>query len=117
VTARKAPAKKPEPEAPEQESKTSDPEPTPETTTAQKDSKEKQPTTVTEHQAALPIPPTDESAAQFQQEQDELQQPGEAREADASHIDNDPGYSEDQLAHMREYYGLTEDDHEEETGD
>jgi hypothetical protein len=37
---------------------------------------------------------------------DALSQPGRASRADAEFIDNDPGYSKDQLAHMREYYGL-----------
>lgn len=44
----------------------------------------------------------------LQTEQAELQQPGRVGRADAEFIDNDPGYSEDQLSHMREYYGLVE---------
>lgn len=52
-----------------------------------------------------PIP---ESLAQLQAEQDELNQPGRVSRAHAEFIDNDPGYSKDQLDHMREYYGLKE---------
>lgn len=53
----------------------------------------------------LPMP---ESLDQLQAEQDELGKPGRASKADAEFIDNEPGYSKDQLAHMREYYGLKE---------
>jgi hypothetical protein len=52
-----------------------------------------------------PIP---ESLVQLQQEQDELGKPGRVSKAHAEFIDNDPGYSKDQLDHMREYYGLKE---------
>lgn len=49
--------------------------------------------------------PSDPLLEQLQQEQDELHKPGRVSKADAEHIDSDPGYNRDQLAHMREYYG------------
>ena len=54
---------------------------------------------------ATPLP-IDESAALLQSEQDVLSRPGRAARADAEFIDHESGYSRDQLAHMREYYGI-----------
>lgn len=53
--------------------------------------------------AGVPLP-IDPSAALLQEEQDDLQQPGKVAKAVADQIDNDPGYSKDQLAHMNEYW-------------
>lgn len=59
----------------------------------------------TDHPAAEGIPlPLDPSAVHLQEEQDELQQPGRVARATADQVDNDPGYSKDQLAHMNEYW-------------
>lgn len=59
-----------------------------------------------EHPAGQAIPlSSDPSADRLQEEQDELQQPGRVSRAVADQIDNDPGYSKDQLAHMKEYWG------------
>lgn len=41
-------------------------------------------------------------------ERADLQKPGRVSKSDAEQIDNDPGYDKDQLAHMREYWGLKE---------
>lgn len=58
-----------------------------------------------DHPAAQGIPlPQDPSAVRLQEEQDELQQPGRVSKAVADQVDNDPGYSKDQLAHMKEYW-------------
>lgn len=59
------------------------------------------------HGEATPRP-TDPSADRLQAELDKLSAPGRASKSDAEQIDNDPGYSKDQLAHMREYWGLKE---------
>jgi hypothetical protein len=65
-------------------------------------------TSKSEHPAAEGIPlPSDPSAVHLQEEQDELQQPGRVSKAVADQIDNDPGYSKDQLAHMAEYWSGT----------
>ncbi len=53
--------------------------------------------------------PTPEAAA-LQAELDDLGKPGRVGKADAEFIDNAPGYSKDQLAHMREYYGISKSD-------
>lgn len=66
-----------------------------------------------DHPAAEGIPlPSDQSAVHLQEEQDGLQQPGRVAKAVADQIDNDPGYSKDQLAHMAEYWshGDADDD-------
>lgn len=52
--------------------------------------------------------PTPESLA-LQRELDDLGKPGRVSKADGEFIDNAPGYSKNQLAHMREYYGLKDD--------
>jgi hypothetical protein len=52
--------------------------------------------------------PSDPDLEALEAERDELQRPGRASKADAEQIDNDPGYDKDQLAHMREYWGLRE---------
>lgn len=52
-----------------------------------------------------PIP---ESLDRLQAELDDLSKPGRVSKAHAEFIDNAPGYSKDQLDHMREYYGLKE---------
>lgn len=58
-----------------------------------------------EHPAAQGISQTvDQSALDHQEQQDELQQPGRVSKAVADQVDNDPGYSKDQLAHMEEYW-------------
>lgn len=57
---------------------------------------------------ATPLP-TDEFLARHQAQQDELQQPGRASKHDGEQLDNDPGYSKDQLDHMREYWGIKGD--------
>jgi hypothetical protein len=54
------------------------------------------------------LPPADPSHEKFLEEQDALQRPGRASKSDADFIDNEPGYSKDQLDHMREYYGTKE---------
>lgn len=53
--------------------------------------------------AGVPLP-SDPSALRLQEEQDDLQQPGKVAKVVADQIDNDPGYSKDQLAHMSEYW-------------
>jgi hypothetical protein len=57
--------------------------------------------------AGVPLP-SDPSATRLQAEQDELQQPGQVAKAVADQVDNDPGYSKDQLAHMQEYWAHDE---------
>jgi hypothetical protein len=57
--------------------------------------------------AGVPLP-VDPAAEALLAEQEDLSKPGRVSKAHAEFIDNDPGYSKDQLAHMREYYGLTE---------
>lgn len=52
--------------------------------------------------------PSDPRAEELQAELDDLTAPGRVSKTDAEQIDNDPGYSKDQLLHMREYYGLKE---------
>jgi hypothetical protein len=52
--------------------------------------------------------PTDPASGRLQAELDDLQAPGRVSKTDAEQIDNSPGYSKDQLLHMREYYGLKE---------
>jgi hypothetical protein len=54
--------------------------------------------------------PTDEANESLERERAELHKPGRASKADAEQIDNDPGYNRDQLAHMREYWGLKPDE-------
>lgn len=54
--------------------------------------------------------PTDESNESLERERAELHKPGRVSKADAEQIDNDPGYNKDQLAHMREYWGLKPDE-------
>jgi hypothetical protein len=54
--------------------------------------------------------PTDEANESLERERAELHKPGRASKADAEQIDNDPGYNKDQLAHMREYWGLKPDE-------
>jgi hypothetical protein len=49
---------------------------------------------------------TDENLRAAEKQRAALQQPGRVSKADAQQIDNDPGYDKDQLAHMREYWGL-----------
>lgn len=50
--------------------------------------------------------PSDPSHDQLQAELADLSKPGRVSKDDAEFIDNAPGYSKDQLAHMREYYDL-----------
>ena len=59
-----------------------------------------------EDNSVLPQRPSDPSADQFQADQDGLQQPGAGKPSDREQFSNKPGYSEDQLAHMREYWDL-----------
>jgi hypothetical protein len=54
--------------------------------------------------------PTDESNESLEQERAELHKPGRVSKTDAEQIDNEPGYNRDQLAHMREYWGLKPDE-------
>jgi hypothetical protein len=54
--------------------------------------------------------PTDEHNDRLEAQRAELHKPGRVSKADAEQIDNDPGYNRDQLAHMREYWGLKPDD-------
>lgn len=56
------------------------------------------------------VAPSDPLTDQLQEEQDELQQPGRVAKGLGEQIDNDPGYSKDQLAHMKEYWGEGERD-------
>lgn len=49
---------------------------------------------------------TNEALQEAEKQRDELQQPGRVSKADAAQINNEPGYDKDQLAHMREYWGL-----------
>lgn len=51
-------------------------------------------------------PPSDPSADRLQAQQDKLSAPGQVSKADAEQIDNDPGYTKDQVHHMQEYWGL-----------
>lgn len=51
-------------------------------------------------------PPTDPSL--LNKELDDLSKPGRVSKGEGDFIDGDPGYSKDQLLHMREYYGLKE---------
>lgn len=57
--------------------------------------------------AGVETPMPDDLAALEAQRAD-LHKPGQVSKADAEQIDNDPGYNKDQLAHMREYWGLTD---------
>lgn len=59
----------------------------------------------TEQSAPLPTP--EETVTQTP-EFEKLNKPAKLHRDDAEFIDPDPGYSEDQVDHMREYYGLTE---------
>jgi hypothetical protein len=52
--------------------------------------------------------PVPEDLAALESEREELHKPGRASKTDAEQIDNSPGYNKDQLAHMREYWGLTD---------
>lgn len=52
--------------------------------------------------------PTDPMLEELEAERAELHKPGRASKADAEFIDNSPGYNRDQLAHMREYWGIKE---------
>jgi hypothetical protein len=54
--------------------------------------------------------PTDESNEALEQERAELHKPGRVSKSDTEFIDNEPGYNRDQLAHMREYWGIKESD-------
>lgn len=56
--------------------------------------------------AGVQTPVPDDLAA-LDKEQQELQKPGQVSKASAAHIDADPGYDKDQVAHMEEYYGLS----------
>lgn len=51
--------------------------------------------------------PTDPALDKLEAQRAELHKPGRASKTDAEQIDNEPGYSRDQLAHMREYWGLS----------
>lgn len=90
------PTKTPTKQAPAKKSPTKSPAAQTKSTSASKKS---------EHPSAQGIPlPVDPSAARLQEEQDELQQPGRVAKGLGNQIDNDPGYSKDQLAHMAEYW-------------
>lgn len=52
------------------------------------------------------LPDQPEEAQALQDELAELGKPGQVSKSDADFIDKEPGYSKDQLAHMREYYGI-----------
>lgn len=59
----------------------------------------------TAKKAAQPTP--DQTATQTT-EFEKLSKPAKLHREDAEFIDDAPGYSADQVGHMREYYGLTE---------
>jgi hypothetical protein len=61
-------------------------------------------------EAVLDPSQQDETHLAAERNRAELQRPGRASKADAAQIDNDPGYDRDQLAHMREYWGLKPDE-------
>lgn len=52
--------------------------------------------------------PVPEDLAALEAERDELHKQARVSKTDAEFIDSSPGYNKDQLAHMREYYGLTD---------
>ena len=58
---------------------------------------------------ATPLP-VDEEHKALEDQRAELHKPGRVSKADAEFIDNDPGYNKDQIAHMREYWGIKPDD-------
>ena len=110
----KAPTKSP---APPRSTKTSESRTTAQSSTPES-KRERSSSPKSEHPAAQGIPyPTDPSAVRLQEEQDELQQPGRVARGLADQIDNDPGYSKDQLAHMREYWSHGDAVGEDETPD
>lgn len=106
--ATKAPTKTTAPtKAPAKSSETSQTTESKSATKQAQHSTEKSTKTQAAHQpsgsAGVPLPP-DPSAVLLQEEQDELQQPGRVSKHVADQIDNDPGYSKDQLNHMSEYW-------------
>ncbi len=62
----------------------------------------------TQESPAPDFPPKDPSHEKFLAEQSDLERPGKVSKEHASQIDNAPGYSINQLDHMREYYGLVD---------
>lgn len=50
--------------------------------------------------------PSDPDLDKLEQERAELHKQARVGKADADFIDSDPGYNKDQVAHMREYWGL-----------
>lgn len=52
--------------------------------------------------------PRHEQHEKTREELEELSKPGRVNKAHVEFIDKEPGYSRDQLQHMREYYGLVE---------
>lgn len=51
--------------------------------------------------------PVPDDLAALDKERAELQKPGQVSKAAAEHIDADPGYDKDQVAHLEEYYGIS----------
>lgn len=52
--------------------------------------------------------PVPADLAALDKERAELQKPGQVSKKAAEHIDADPGYDKDQIAHMEEYYGVSD---------
>lgn len=84
--------------------------PTPAKATATKPQARKEDSPLLEVRAEATPLPVDESNAALEKQRAELHKPGRVGKADAKQIDNDPGYSRDQLAHMREYFGIDPDE-------